>query len=403
MIPSVIVPITHEEILNALKDLLHNNNNKIKEFEEEFSSYIGCDHSIATYRGITALYVLLKSYGLKRGDEVIMPAYTCETVARLLIDMGFKINFVDVDKETYNISIEDLQSKASRKTKAIIAIHMFGNPCEMKEIMEIAEDCDAVVIEDAAQSIGAEYRGKKIGSIGDAGFFSLGEGKPLTTINGGVIVTNDKETAERCRRIIEHFNACGFHEKSIILLKLMIYFFLKNSFYYDLIYKLIQLKRIKRRNRLKLCTLNNFKFKWTDMQASVGLIQLSNLERFNDARMRNAAFLMENLKHVEGIHLPKVAKHSKPIFLRLPVWFEHITEGQRDELIERLRKAGIDAPVAYPNSLPKFFLNLDGYPNTEELVRKTITLPVHPYVRSKDLYRMIRVIKRVIGEENNVK
>ena len=180
MIPSVIVPITHEEILNALKGLLHNNNSKIKEFEEEFSSYIGCDHSIATYRGITALYALLKSYGLKRGDEVIMPAYTCETVARLLIDMGLKINFVDVDKETYNISIEDLQSKASRKTRAIIAIHMFGNPCEMKEIMEIAEDCDAVVIEDAAQSIGAEYRGKKIGSIGDAGFFSLGEGKPLT-------------------------------------------------------------------------------------------------------------------------------------------------------------------------------------------------------------------------------
>ena len=83
---------------------------------------------------------MLKSYGLKRGDEVIMPAYTCETVARLLIDMGLKINFVDVDKETYNISIEDLQSKASRKTKAIIAIHMFGNPCEMKEIMEIAEE-----------------------------------------------------------------------------------------------------------------------------------------------------------------------------------------------------------------------------------------------------------------------
>ena len=154
---------------------------------------------------------------------------------------------------------------------------------------------------------------------------------------------------------------------------------------------------------MKICTLNNFKFKWTDMQASVGLIQLSNLERFNDARMRNAAFLMENLKHVEGIHLPKVAKHSKPIFLRLPVWFEHITEGQRDKLIEKLRKAGIDAPVAYPNSLPKFFLNLDGYPNTEELVKKTITLPVHPYVRSKDLYRMIRVIKRVIEGENNVK
>ena len=398
MIPSVIVPITHEELLNALKDLLHNNNSKIKEFEEELSSYIGCDHSIATYRGITALYVLLKSYGLKRGDEVIMPAYTCETVARLLIDMGFKMNFVDVDKGTYNISIEDLQSNASRKTKAIIAIHMFGNPCEMKGIMEIAEGCDAVVIEDAAQSIGAEYRGKKIGSIGDAGFFSLGEGKPLTTINGGVIVTNDKGTAEKCRRIIEHFNACGLHEKSIVLLKLMTYYILKNPHHYDLIYKLIQHRRVERRNKLRICTLNknNFKFRWTDMQASVGLIQLLNLERFNDARMRNAAFLMENLKYVEGIHLPKVAKHSKPIFLRLPVWFEHITARQRDELIEKLRKAGIDAPVAYPNPLPAFFLGVNGFPNTEELVKKTITLPTHPFVRESDLERTVFTIEQFV-------
>ena len=94
---------------------------------------------------------------------------------------------------------------------------------------------------------------------------------------------------------------------------------------------------------------------------------------------------MENLKHVEGIHLPKVAKHSKPIFLRLPVWFEHITERQRDELIEKLRKVGIDAPIAYPNSLPKFFLGVNGFPNTEELVKKTITLPTHPSVREKNL------------------
>jgi len=101
---------------------------------------------------------------------------------------------------------------------------------------------------------------------------------------------------------------------------------------------------------------------------------------------------MENLKHVEGIHLPKVAKHSKPIFLRLPVWFEHITEGQRDELIEKLRKAGIDAPVAYPNSLPAFFLGVNGFPNTEELVKKTITLPTHPYVKEKNLKNIVKIL-----------
>ena len=402
MIPSIIVPVTSKEILNAVNFL--NNKNKIPEFENKFSEYIGCEHAIATHSGTAALFVLLKAYGLKKGDEVIVPAYTCESVPRLIIDMGYAIKFVDVDKETYNISIEDVRSKISRNTKAIIAIHMFGNPCEMKEIMDIAEDYNAAVIEDAAQSIGAEYQGKKIGTIGDAGFFSLGEGKPLTTVNGGFIVTNDEGITRESRKIMENFDEVGMRKKFAVVTKLLAYYMLKNPHSYDLIYKLIQYRRLERRDKLKVSTgLNHFKFKYTDMQASVGMVQLSNLERFNEARIRNAAFLMEHLKEIERIHVPKIVQHGKPIFLRLPIWIENITKKQRDSLIEKLCKVGIDAPVAYPNSLPKFFLNLDGYPNTEELVKKTITLPVHPYVRSKDLYRMIRVIKRVIERENNVK
>jgi len=275
---------------------------------------------------------------------------------------------------------------------------MFGNPCEMKEIMEIAEDYNAIVIEDAAQSIGAEYDGKKIGSIGDSGFFSLGEGKPLTTINGGLIVTNDERIARKSRRIIENFREVRTREKFSVLIKLLAYYMLPHS--YNLIYKVIECRRRKRRNELKVCKgLDHLKFKYTDMQASVGIVQLSNLEKFNEVRRRNAEFLMRRLKKISGIHLPRIMKHAKPIFLRLPVRFENITEKQREGLIKKLREAGVDASVAYPNSLPKFFLNLDGFPNTEELVKKTITLPVHPYVRSGDLERMIGVIKVFIEGE----
>ena len=125
------------------------------------------------------------------------------------------------------------------------------------------------------------------------------------------------------------------------------------------------------------------------MQASVGMVQLLSLESFNEARKRNAVFLMNHLKGMNGIHLPKIVRHGKPIFLRLPIWIEDTTEKQREDLIDKLRKSGIDAPVAYPNSLPEFFLNLNGFPNTEELVKKTITLPTHPIVREKDLERML--------------
>ena len=391
MIPSVIVPVTSKEILSAVNFL--NTKGKMPDFEKKFSQYIGCKHAIATYSGTAALYVLLKAYGLKKGDEVIVPAYTCESVPRLIIDMGYTIKFVDVDKETYNISIEDLQSKISRNTEAILAIHMFGNPCELKEVMEIGEDYNAVVIEDAAQSIGAEYDGKKIGTIGNAGFFSLGEGKPLTTINGGFIVTNDEEIAKQSRKIIETFTEFGIPKKFVVLVKLLAYYMLKNPYTYGAIHKMIESRRFERRDKLKVnIGVNHLKIKYTDMQASVGMVQYSNLDLFNEVRIRNASFLMKHLKEIDGIHLPKIVRHGKPIFLRLPLWIKSITEIQREDLIDKLHKAGIDAPVAYPNSLPKFFLNLDGYPNVEEIVKKTITLPTHPLVNKGDLKKIVAVI-----------
>lgn len=394
MIPSVMVPVTHKEILEALR-IKANNRNKIQEFEQKFSEYIGCEHAIATSSGITALYILLKAYGLERGDEVIVPAYTCESVPRVIIDMGLKINFVDIDKGTYNISIEDLHSKMSRNTKAIIAIHMFGNPCEMDEIMDIASNYNSVVIEDSAQCIGAEYKGKKTGTIGDAGFFSLNEGKPITTMGGGFIVTNDRQIAEKSRKIIENFKAFDMLKKIGVVTKLFAYYMLKNPFYYGLVYSMIESRRNNRRNRLKVA--NNLKFfKYTDMQASIGLIQLSNLENFNIARMKNAKFLIDHLS-IEGIHLPKIVKHSKPIFLRFPIWFENIIEEQRDSLIRELRISGIDVSVAYPNSLPKFFLDLNGFPNTEEIIKKTITLPTHPYIRKIDLNKITESLKKAIS------
>ena len=386
MIPPVIVPITADEILDAFKTGITNNQTKISEFEQSISKYIGCENCILTYSGRTALYVLLKAYELKKNDEILMPAYMCETVSQLLIDMGFRLNFVDIEKDTYNISIIDLNEKVNKYSRAILAVHMFGNPCDMKGVMEIANDHNLIVIEDAAQLMGAEYDGKKIGTIGDAGFFSFGRGKPITAIEGGAIVTNDDKIAKRSKEIISGFEKQKRKEIIAILFKLLGYSSLKNRIVYQLIHK-----HARNENLRKDITITNLGFKFSNLQASIGLIQLSKLDEFNRSRIENAKFLREHLRGVGEVSLPLVSTKAKPIYLRFPIRVE--MESKRDKLMSNLEKSGIESSVVYPVTLPRVHgVNTDNYVNAEEVVRKMLALPTHPLVRKEDLEKMEDII-----------
>ena len=394
MIPSVIVPVTYHEILSALTTITTSDGSKISAFEQKFSEYVGCKDVLLTYSGRTALYLLLKAYGLKRGDEVIMPAYGCETVARLIMDMGYRLIFADVDMSTYNMSVADLSERISDNTRAIVAIHMFGNPCDMSGIMEVAGDYNAITIEDSAQTIGAEYHGKKTGTIGDCGFFSFGTAKPMTTMNGGIVVSEDEEIIKKVRKIAEGFGSSD-SQRLKVLAKLTAYSFIKNPLLYALIYNFTLNRRVARRCMLEKESINpgDFRYAYTDMQAAVGMVQLSKLDKMNDYRIANANYLMKRLNDIKTIHIPEVSDNTKPIFLRLPIWIEEGGVKVRDELIQQMQKSGIDTPVAYPNVLPRFFnLSMEPYPNAEELVDKTITLPVHPLVKEADLEKSINGI-----------
>ncbi len=399
MIPSLALPITYKDILHNFRNSLYDRHT-ISEFEDVFSRYIGCEYALAVGSGTAALYVLLSAHGLEKNDEIIMPAYTCETLGRLLIDMGFAVKFVDVDKNTYNLSTEDLQNKISKNTKAVLAVHMFGNPCDMNGILEISHDKNAIVIEDAAQAMGAAYGDKKAGTFGDSGFFSLGVGKPITTLGGGVITTDDPDITDKSRKMIETFKEMNNSFKLRILFKLAALPLIQNRFIYNVIYKTIEYRRVNRRDHLKKCLYqNNMKIKYTDMQACLGISQLSNVETFNNYRIKNAEFLMKNLAHIPNLRTPKLPGKCKSIYLRLPIWIENITFDQREKLIKMLQCAGIDASVAYPNSLPQFFgYNMEKFANTEELVNKTITLPTHPVVRKDDLLRIISTIDEYFAD-----
>lgn len=386
MIPPVIVPVTFKEIANAMKDNVFGSKDKIKEFEQAISKYNNCENSILTYSGRTALYALLKAYGTKKGDEIIMPSFMCETVSQMLFDMEYKLNFVDINPNTYNIDIDDLNKRISRNTKVILAVHMFGIPCDMHSIMDIAQDNNAIVIEDAAQAMGAEYHGQKVGTIAESGFFSFGRGKPITAMGGGAIVTNDDNIARKSRAIVSDFKRK--QSNILTLIQLLGYSSIRNREIYNLVHKMVRGEGFR-----ASINLDNIKYRFSDMQASIGLSQLQMLDEFNEKRRCNAILLAKQLKKCDSINLPEISNHSLPIFLRFPIRVCNTI--QRDKLMHLLEKSGIETSVVYPIPLPYLHNTTnETCQKTEVVTKNVITLPTHPVMKRNEFEIMIDTIQK---------
>jgi len=391
MIPPVFVPILYNDILSATKATVSKSDRYITQFEDEIADYIGCNHCISTYSGRTALYVLLKAYDLNKNDEIAMPAYMCETVSELLYNMGLKIKFIDVEKNSYNLSVDDLSEKITKNTKAILAVHMFGFPCDMNGIKDIADDYGSILIEDAAQSMGAEYHGKKVGSLGDAGFFSFGRGKPISTINGGAIVTNDTQISNNCKKIVDTFAKANLLNKVAIITKLSMYSSIRNRTVYGIFNKIARSSAL--RGEINISQVER---KYTNLQAFVGLKQLERLDEFNTIRRRNAELLKKELDKSEGVETLQVSNDIYPSFLRFPI---RVSEKIRNGLMYKLKLEGIDTSVVYPATLPSLCPALsDEFNNANEMVKTTIALPVHPYVNINDINIIINTISDFVGD-----
>ena len=173
----------------------------VQRFEDQFSRYCGKKYGIATTNGTTALHLALVAAGIGFGDEVIMPTFTIASPAFAALYCGAKPVFVDIEPDTWNIDPKAIEERITKKTKAIIPVHIYGHPCDMTDIMRIARKYNLIVIEDAAEAHGAEYKGKRIGSLGRLSCFSFYGNKVITCGEGGMIVTSDKKIADRCRRL----------------------------------------------------------------------------------------------------------------------------------------------------------------------------------------------------------
>ncbi len=327
---------------------------KVAEFEEKFADYIGTRHAIATSSGTTALHVALLCAGIGKGDEVITTPFSFAATANSVLYTGAKPVFVDIDPKTYNINPEKIEEAITDKTKAIMPVHLYGQPADMDSICKIAEDHGLKVIEDAAQAHGAIYHGKKVGSIGDMACFSFYPTKNITTGEGGIITTDDDAFDKDARAIRAHGES----------------------------------------ERYEHVTLG-YNFRMTDIAAAIGVVQIGRLEEFNEKRIENAEYLTEHINTIEGIEAPYVAENVRHVFHQYTI---RVKNGKRDELKEFLNNEGIGTGIHYPRAIYKQKLYEDlGYtaecPEAEKAAAEVLSIPVNPTLSAEDFGKIVSVLQ----------
>ncbi len=354
-------PVIGEEEIEKVVEVLRSkwlvHGPVVEEFEQKFAEYIGVDHAIAVANGTIALQLILESLGIGSGDEVIVPDFTFIATANTVLMRGAKPVFADIELETYTIDVDDVLEKITPKTRAIIAVHLYGHPANMRALREIANDYKLYLIEDAAQAHGAEIDSVKVGSIGDAAAFSLYATKNMTTGEGGIITTNIGWIAERIRLLRNH----GQVRK-----------------YYHI-------------------TLGG-NYRLTSIQAAIGLVQLSKLDKLNEKRNYNAQYLTTRLSKIEGIRTPKVKPGYKHVWHQYVIWIEDAFPYTRDELRDKLSEYGVSTAIHYPIPLHlQPLYRALGYPenicpNSIDASRHVLSLPVHPLLSKEDLDYIVETI-----------
>lgn len=329
---------------------------RTKAFEEAFASMCTTKHAIATSSGTTALHIAMLANKIGAGDEVITSAFTFIASANSVIYTGGRPVFVDIDPKTFNIDADLIEAAITPKTKAILPIHLFGLPCDMEKIMAIAKKHNLLVIEDACQSHGATFKGKKVGSFG-TGTFSLYPTKNITSGEGGMITTNDDAVEEACRVIRNHG--------------------MRKRYYHDEI---------------------GYNFRMTDMHAAIGLAQIAKLEEFNQKRQENAAFYDKNLK---GVVTPFVPEGCQHVYHQYTV---RVPGGKRDALRAYLAEHEIGSEVYYPVPIHKqgFYQTEYGYhislPETEKAASEVLSIPVHPGISAADREKVAATINEFMAK-----
>ncbi len=375
--------------------------------EEQFKKYLKIKYAFSFNSGRSSLMAILNSLGLKREDEVLLQAFTCNAAANPIIWSGLKPVYVDCDEETFNISVEDLKNKITPKSKAVMVQHTFGLPADMNKILEICRQNNLILIEDCAHSLGAVYRDKKTGTLGQIAFFSFSRDKIISSVYGGMIATDDEELA---KKIGEYQNKIGhpsvFWIKQQLLHPVLMNWLILPTYRVLGKYLLVLFQYLKilskavhwreKRGRKP----GYFPKKMPNALAVLALRQFKKIEKFNNHREKIAEFYREQLKN-SSFELPL---DSKQVYLRFS-----IKHSQVHNIIKKAWKNNFligdwytSAIAPADTKLSKMGYKIGSCSKAEKLAEETFNLPTHINISAKDAGKIVEFLRNIdYGNKKN--
>ena len=332
---------------------------EVKAFEDEVAAYCGTKYAVGVASGTDALHLALLALGIKDGDEIITTPFTFIATAESIAKCGAKPVFVDIDPKTCNIDPKQVELKITTKTKAILPVHLYGQPAAMDDILVIARKHNLKVVEDCAQAMGAEYKGKKVGSLGDAGCLSFFPSKNLGAYgDGGMVVTNDPQIADIVRILRVHGSKVTYQH-----------------------------------------VMHGFNSRLDALQAAVLRVKLKYLDRWNELRRAKTALYNRLLSQVEGIEPLHFAKGGKSSCNYYTIRLKD-SRVNRNELRKHLESKGIQTMVYYPLSLHlqevyRYLGYKPGdFPQSERAQEQVLSLPMYPELSEEQIEEVVKEIKR---------
>jgi perosamine synthetase len=336
----------------------------VAKFEKSFSDYHNIPFSLTTSNGTTALHLAMMALGIGPGDEVIVPDLTFGASASSIIHCGAKPIFVDVSLEHWNIDAEKIEKAITEKTKAIMPVHLYGHSCDMDPILHLAKKYNLFIVEDCAEALGAKYKGKLVGTIGDIGCFSFFSNKVITTGEGGMIITAKKEIKDKIGILRDH----GMKKE--------------RRYWHEVV---------------------GYNYRMTNIQAAIGVAQLEQISNFIAKRKKIAKLYLSSLKNIDGVILPPCKEWADNIYWLFSILIDpSIYSIKRDVLLNELNKEGIESrPLFYPLHIQPAFLQPGNFPNAERLSSMGISLPSSNKISEDEILKVCYTLTKILY--NNIK
>ena len=359
-----------EKIINkTLKQSMLTLGPQLERFEEDFCKYSKAKYAVAVSNCTAALHLSLKALGIKKDDEVIIPDLTFVADANAILACNAKPIITDINKDNFFLSISNIKKNISKKTKAIIPVHIYGQVCNIEEILDIAHDNNLKIVEDCAHAVGTFHKSKHVGTLGNTGCFSFYPTKNITTAEGGMVITNSKTTAEKIRQLRSHGMTKSLKSRY--------------SSEYPWIFDISE---------------PGYNYRMDEIRAALGITQLKRIKKINQLRLNASLYYHKNLQKIPGIILPDMVNDKTHSYHLYTIRIRKPFKLTRDQLFKKLKDYGIRTTVywmpIHMYTAYKKFSYASNIKNTKKIYNEILALPLFPNITKKHQDVVINCIKK---------